>query len=119
MEWLTRRAALTACLAGASMLAAPVHATTGDGCWAVTGVPSGDVLNVRAERSARSRIVHRLSPDAPAIVSGGWDVLDAEARCLPRSRPLDARWCPVSIYTGDGSHRGFAKRRYLRPVECP
>lgn len=97
----------------------PAFATTGDGCWAVVNVPNGDVLNLREERSARSAIVARLVPNRHGIIAGGWDVADAEARCLPRTRPLDERWCPVVVYDGEGTERGFAKRRFLAPVDCP
>lgn len=97
----------------------PAHATTGDGCWQPVNVAANDVLNVRERRSATSRVVATIPPDGGPIISGGIDKLDAEARCLPHSAPRASRWCPVALYFGDTSARGFVKRRFLSPSDCP
>ena len=114
-----RRAVAFGAAATFVLLAAPAPATTGSGCWVVVNVPPGDVLNLRERRDARSPVVGVLVPNRHGIVSGGWDRADAEARCLPRSRASPSRWCPVTVYDGDRVERGFAKRRFLSPVDCP
>ena len=96
------------------------QATTGSGCYQVVNVAANDVLNVRAKPSAASAIVYKISPQRVPIISGGKSTADAEAKCTPRHRPLASRWCPIAIFDGSGSDiRGWAKRRFLSPSECP
>lgn len=97
----------------------PAHATTGDGCWQPVGIAEGDVLNVRRDRSASSPVVTTIPREGGPIISGGVDARDAEARCLPHSVPSGQRWCPVALYFADNQWRGFVKRRYLAPSDCP
>ncbi|MFB2532871.1 SH3 domain-containing protein [Paracoccus sp. p4-l81] len=101
-------ASLTTSLAATT----PALATTGKGCLRVVNVAAGDALNVRAEPSARARIVDRLIPGQHGVIS-----LDAE--CTPTSRPWAQRWCPISHSSGDGTTHGYVKARFIRDAECP
>jgi hypothetical protein len=111
-SWLLALAFGLALTSGAS-------ATTGTGCWTVVNVPSGDVLNLRAEASARSAILLRLSPSRYYIIAGGPSRSAAEGRCIPQSRPVGSRWCPVTVFDEGDAVRGWLKRRFIAPAECP
>ena len=87
-------------------------ATTGDGCFTVTNVPSWDVLNVRARPSVRSAIVDELHPIDHGIIS-------TRGRCKPKHRYWKNRWCPIRHTTADRTTQGWVKRKYLQPAQCP
>lgn len=97
-------ALVTAVLASA-ILSAPAGATTGPGCYRITGVPAWDVLNVRKWPSARSAIVTALSSETYAIISG-------RGACRKG-------WCPVNVTGESNTKRGWIRGRYLAPSECP
>ena len=90
----------------------PAYATTGPGCLIVVNVAYWDTLNIRARASAKARIVARIDPRNPGILS-------LAAPCRPKSAPWGQRWCPVAYSTGDGTVRGFVKARFVRDSECP
>ncbi len=96
-----------------------VFATSGSGCYRVVNVAYDDVLNIRSRPSARSSIVYTLDPAGGPIISGGRSAYDAQRQCIPTYRRLSSRWCPVTIYDGNNSVRGWAKRRFLQPNDCP
>lgn len=73
--------------------------------WAVTGVPSGDALNLRAGPSVRDAALLQLSEGAVVRNLG--------------CRPIDgARWCRVQL-TGDADAIGWVNGRYLREAAAP
>lgn len=88
------------------------HATSGPGCFRVVNVASWDVLNVRSGPSASNPIVERLPPGRHGIIS-------QIGPCIPFSRNLPARWCPITHYDGDRTTSGWIKRRYVTPSDCP
>lgn len=92
-------------LLASAILAAPATATTGPGCYRITGVPAWDVLNVRNRPSARASIVMALSSDTYTIISG-------QGACR-------SGWCPVAVSDEAGTKRGWIKGLYLAPSECP
>lgn len=87
-------------------------ATSGPGCLVVINVAYDDVLNVRARPSASSRIVDALDPESHGIIH-------LDGKCRPLSAPWGSRWCPVTIYNGDGTTRGWVKARFVRDSDCP
>jgi hypothetical protein len=98
-----------------SLLAAGVpaaKATTGPGCLVVVNVASWDALNLRAAPSASSRIVD-------ALVPGQHGIIHLDADCVPKSRPWESRWCPVTHYNGDRVTKGWLKARFVRDSDCP
>lgn len=101
---------LAAALIGAS--ATVTMATSGPGCLVVVNVAYDDVLNVRARPSASSRIVDALDPENHGIIR-------LNGKCRPLSVPWGSRWCPVTIYDGDGTTRGWVKARFVRDSDCP
>ncbi|WP_157961716.1 hypothetical protein [Acuticoccus kandeliae] len=124
-----RLAAATLALAAMTV---PAAATSGFGCYRVNVGP-GDPLTFRAAPDADSAIVATYSwNDGPIIaLSKGlkrgegvenslFDVHVAEQSvCVPNNLPVGARWCPVSIFDGDGPKAAWAKRRFLDYSECP
>lgn len=111
--------------------AGPASATSGWGCYRVNVGPA-DPLAVRALPSANSAALTQLSwQDQPIIALDGltrgedsqaslFDVHRAEfSECTPDRLPLGARWCPVSIFSGDDVVRGWIKRRFVDHSECP
>jgi len=103
------------CLLGgllAVVHAGTAQATTGPGCLVVVNVPPGDVLNLRAARSASAPVVDVLVP-------GQHGILHLDGPCSPTSLPWGSRWCPVTHYNGDRTTHGFVKARFVRDSECP
>lgn len=95
------------------LIAQPVYATTGWGCFQVINVPSGDVLNLRAGPSANSRIVDRLAP-------GQHGIIVENGACRPANKPPSKQWCPVRHIGGSPvAKKGWGRLRYLAPSECP
>ncbi len=88
------------------------QATTGPGCLVVVNVPPGDVLNLRAARSASAPVVDILIP-------GQHGILHLDGACGPKSLPWGSRWCPVTHYNGDRTTHGFVKARFVRDSACP
>lgn len=83
----------------------PAAAATSSGCFQMTGVVAGDKLNLRAQPNAGARIVLALAPgDAAVIASLG---------------ACRSGWCKVAVSTGDGTMRGWIKRRLLKKSGCP
>jgi len=73
--------------------------------WAVTGVPSGDALNLRAGPSVREATLLQLAEGAVVRNLG--------------CRPIDgARWCRVQL-RGDADAIGWVNGRYLREAAAP
>jgi len=101
-----------AALAAASIFAGPANATTDGVCYRVVNVEGWDVLNIRARRSANSRVVGEIPPRGHGIIAKAGD-------CRPYDAPPGSRWCRISYYDGDYTARGFVKGRYLRRTECP
>lgn len=97
---------------GLAISAPPASATSGPGCYQVTNVESWDVLNMRARASASSRVVEMLRPGNHGIIAGS-------GPCTPTNVSLGSRWCRVTHYDGDRVVSGWAKRRYLKPSDCP
>jgi hypothetical protein len=87
-------------------------ATSGPGCLTVVNVANDDVLNVRGRPSASSRIVDVLEPDNHGVIH-------LDGKCRPLNVPWGSRWCPVTIYDGGGTTRGWVKARYVRDSDCP
>jgi hypothetical protein len=90
----------------------PSWATSGPGCLVVVNVAYDDVLNIRARPSASSRIVGALEPDNQGIIR-------LNGQCRPLSVAWGSRWCPVTVYDGDGTTRGWVKARFVRDSDCP
>lgn len=110
IQTATLRLSLASCLlAGASM---PAGATTDGTCFQVRYVQSDDVLNIRQAQSAKSAIVATIPPEQHGIIA-------LEGTCEPVSVAQDSRWCPIAYYDGDLTARGYVKRRFLEPSECP
>ncbi|MCR9137991.1 MAG: SH3 domain-containing protein [Alphaproteobacteria bacterium] len=112
MEARTSKLCLAVLCGMATMAPLPAHATTEGTCFQVRNVQQDDVLNIRQERSARSSIVGVIPPEQHGIIA-------LEGRCEPTSVALDSRWCRIAYYDGDATARGYVKRRYLYPSECP
>jgi len=91
---------------------ATAWAATGPGCLRVVNVSSDDVLNVRVRPSASSRIVGELVP-------GEHGIIHLDAPCRPRNAAWRNRWCPVSVYEGDRTYRGWVRARFVRDSDCP
>jgi len=73
--------------------------------WAVTGVPAGDTLNLRAGPSAQDAALLQLGEGAVVRNLG--------------CRPVDgARWCRVQL-TGDADAIGWVNGRFLREAAAP
>lgn len=90
----------------------PAKATTGWGCFRVVNVSSNDTLNMRAQPSASSAVVDRLSPEGHGII--------AEAgACSPSHVPPSKQWCPVKHFNGDRTTQGWVRMIYLVPSQCP
>jgi hypothetical protein len=87
-------------------------ATSGPGCLRVVNVDYDDVLNVRARPTASSRIVGALVPGEHGIIS-------LRSACTPRSVAWGQRWCPVTVYEGDRTYRGWVRARFVRDSDCP
>lgn len=104
------RLSLTCCLLAVTSL--PAGATTDGTCFHVRNVQSNDVLNIRQAQSARSAIVATIPPAQHGIIA-------LEGTCAPASVALDSRWCRIAYYDGDLTARGYVKRRFLEPSECP
>jgi hypothetical protein len=68
--------------------------------WRVSGLWAGDLLNIRSEPSARSRIVASV-PNGTRLANGGCRMVGA------------SRWCRVDLPGGSGIS-GWANGRYLR-----
>lgn len=73
---------------------------------------SSDVLNIRRDQSAKSAIVATIPPEQHGIIA-------LEGTCEPTAVALNSRWCSIAYYDGDLTARGYVKRRYLEPSECP
>jgi hypothetical protein len=95
-----------------AVLPVAAHATTGPGSLRIVNVAANDVLNVRAEPSARSRIVI-------SIPANNYGVLALKGECTPKNIAWGQRWCPISYSYEDGTLRGYVKARFVRDQECP
>lgn len=123
---------LAATLLGLAIPAGSASATSGFGCYRVNVGPE-DPLRIRARPSASAPAVAGYhSGNQPIIaLSAGvprgegvqptlFDVHMAEFEvCVPRTLPLGARWCPVTVYDGDTTRSGWLKRRFVDHSECP
>lgn len=98
--------------AGLPALVGPAQATTGWGCFRVINVIQGDVLNLRAQPSARSAIVDRLVPGRHGIIA-------ERGACTPAGAKPSQQWCPLRHYNGDRTTEGWARLVYLAPNQCP
>lgn len=87
-------------------------ATSGPGCLRVVNVAYDDVLNVRSRPNASSRVVGELVP-------GEHGIIHLDRPCGPRNVAWRSRWCPVTVYDGDGSYRGWVRARFVRDSDCP
>ena len=103
---------ITLCAVLAVAATVPAAATSGPGCFRVINVEDWDVLNVRAGPSANAPVVGTIPPRQHGIIS-------QSGPCVPPHRPRPSRWCPITHYTGNGSAKGFVKRRYLAAGDCP
>jgi len=112
--WLVLAGTLTA-------TAAPSAASTFFG-WEVTDVPAGDVLNVRAYPSSRSRVLVGYPNGTPLSLTGrckGLRLDSVSARPEPRQRQaVRNTWCEVWLDpTGSGRFQaGWVHGRYIRPL---
>ncbi len=107
-----RLTTLCLCAVFAVAGAAPAAATSGPGCFRVINVEDWDVLNIRAGPSANAPVVGTIPPRHHGIIS-------QSGPCVPPNRPPPSRWCQITHFTGSGSAKGFVKRRYLAPNDCP
>ena len=107
-----RLTALCLCAALTAAAAAPAAATSGPGCFHVINVEDWDVLNIRAGPSASAPVVGTIPPRQHGIIS-------QSGPCVPPHRAPPSRWCQITHFTGSGSAKGFVKRRYLAPSDCP
>lgn len=106
-----RRSFVLAVLMYAAALA-PAGATSGPGCFYVVNVASWDVLNIRSGPSHKTAVVGTIDPNSHGIIA-------QSGACVPRGKPLRRRWCPIAHYSGAGTTRGFVKRSFLAPSDCP
>ena len=88
------------------------NATTAGICYQVRNVESWDVLNIRIQRSAKSKIIGSIPPTQHGIIA-------KEGFCEPKSLPVNSRWCQIAYYNGNITMRGYVKRRFLEQSECP
>lgn len=101
----------------------PEVGATADGpdYWQVHGVEQGDVLNIRQEANAQSRIIGAIPSDGQCIKNikcvGGLTfdeftkLSEAEKEKIKKERP---RWCHIE-YRGI---KGWVAGRYLREGTC-
>lgn len=122
MKLSTLLAAAAVAVAGLAGSAAPSQAGAFFG-WEVTGVPSWDLLNVRAYPSSQSRILVGYPNGVDLSLTGTCtDGVDLEEiGHLPhwRQREIVRRsWCEVWVDpTGQGDYRtGWVYGRYIRPL---
>ncbi|MGD8368889.1 MAG: SH3 domain-containing protein [Desulfobacterales bacterium] len=106
------------------LLMPPLAFSTADGPdhWQVHGVAQGDVLNIRQEANAKSKIIGEIPPDGQCIRNircvGGLTLKEfttlseAEKKKIERERP---RWCLIE-YNGV---TGWVNGRYLKEGGCP
>lgn len=87
-------------------------ATSGPGCLRVVNVAYDDVLNVRARPNASSRVVGELVP-------GEHGIIHLDRPCRPGNVAWRNRWCPVTVYDGDRTYRGWVRARFVRDSDCP
>ena len=101
------------CLAGFGALS-PAGATSGPGCLRVVNIASGDVLNIRRNPDASSRIVGAIDPENQGIIS-------LRGKCKPLNIAWGSRWCPIAYYSGGPNDpaRGWVKARFVRDSDCP
>ena len=93
-------------------LVSTASATTEGVCYQVRNVENWDVLNIRMERSVKSKIVGSIPPSNHGIIA-------KEGPCLPKSVQAAQRWCQIAYYTGNVTTRGYVKRRFLKQSGCP
>lgn len=100
--------ALAICIAAASQANADAG---GPDSWAVTGVAADDVLNIRAEPNASSRIVGTVPPDGRGLANLGctgvpsfaqWEQMSEHARQTAGAN----RWCRIRYRDTEGWVRG-------------
>ena len=92
--------------------AAPAMATSGPGCLRVVNVAANDALNLRAKPSANSAIVGVLPPQTHGIIH-------LDGKCVPAKVSWGNRWCPVTVYDGNNTTKGWVKARFVRDSDCP
>lgn len=80
------------------------HATTSGTCFAIVGLTGGDMLNLRVRPSPDAEIVGRFDARSAGVVA--------------KAGPCN-RWCRVSVFTGNGTYKGWMHSRYLERRECP
>jgi hypothetical protein len=107
-----RSMVLSACTAVVLLLglAGPAHAQ--NICLRVTGVPQGDVLNLRAAPQAAADIVQPINPSSPGV-------LILKRPCGPSSATRNQQWCRVRHIRGVRLRDGFVSARYVQEVRCP
>jgi hypothetical protein len=93
-------------------LATSAHATSGPGCLRVVNVASWDVLNIRRQPNANSRIVGEIDPNDYGIIA-------LNGPCRPKSTAWRNRWCPITYYDDQTQVRGWVRARFVRDRECP
>ncbi|MGI9371356.1 MAG: hypothetical protein ACR2OJ_02580 [Hyphomicrobiales bacterium] len=94
------------------MCAQTALATSGPGCFTIIGVGNDDVLNIRFEPAAGSKLTGTMSPRDHGIIH-------SEGACTPKSVEPAQRWCPIIHYNGGGTTIGFVKRKFLEDSDCP
>lgn len=106
-------------LAGALLLAAFSHAaggqTGGPDFWAVTGVASDDVLNLRVAPNADSRMIARIPYNARGLRNFGCPNQVTFEQWLKmteaqRDRAARSRWCQVEF----NGKKGWVNGRFLK-----
>ncbi len=90
--------------------------------WQVAGVPAGDLLNVRAFPSHRSRVLVGYANSTPLSLTGRCkgrhlDTVAGQPHWHQRQAIRDT-WCEVWLDpTGSGQFRtGWVHGRYIRPL---
>ena len=89
--------------------------------WQVAGVPSGDLLNVRAYPSHRSQVLVGYANGTPLSLTGrckGLHLNRIAGQPAWRQQPaVQSTWCEVWLDpTGSGQFRaGWVSGRYIRP----
>ncbi len=107
--------ALAAVLFAGSILSISVSdadATSGPGCFRITGVATNDVLNLRTQPNSSAPLTGNMHPTRHGIIA-------LSGTCQPASGPKSKQWCKITHYVDTGTTIGWASRRFLQDVDCP